>query len=126
MSDFIEPDRHTDPSKIRITLTATEYGVAVRATDGNGVHLVTAKQAEELADQLAEWTWAGVLCGGGAVLTARACESCVVVRCGGHASADELERFAAELRTVAAQARRYVPPEAGWTRKRKPQAQGAR
>ena len=95
MSDFIEPDRHTDLSKIRITLTATEYGVAVRATDGNGVHLVTARQAEELADQLAEWVWAGVLCGGGAVLTARACESCVVVRGGAVRRARECGRVGA-------------------------------
>lgn len=109
-----------------ITIDASQLGVKVRTVDGSGTCLLTTRQAEELAEQLAEWTWAGVLCGGGAVLTTRACESCVVVQCSGHASADELERFAAELRKVAAQARRYVPPEAGWAKKKKPQAQGAR
>lgn len=109
-----------------ITIDAGTLGVRVRTVDGSGTCLLTTKQAEELAELLAEWAWAGVLCGGGAVLTARACESCVVVRCGGHASAEELERFAAELRKVAAQARRYAPPEAGWTKRKKPQSQGAR
>ncbi len=109
-----------------ITIDASTLGVKVRTVDGSGTCLLTTRQAEELAELLAEWIWAGVLCGGGATLTARACESCVVVRCGGHASAEELERFGVELKAVAAQARRYVPPEAGWSKKRKPQAQGAR
>ena len=108
-----------------ITIDATPLGVRVRTVDGSGACLLTTRQAEELADLVREWTWAGVLCGGGAVLTAKACESCVVVRCSGHASAEELERFAVELVTAAAQARRYVPPETGWN-KRKQRAQVAR
>ncbi len=108
-----------------LLIDASPFGVRVRTTDGSGVTLLTTRQAEELADLVREWTWAGVLCGGGSVLTAKTCESCVVVRCSGHASADELERFASELAAVAAQARRYVPPETGWG-KRKQRAQGAR
>ncbi len=108
-----------------ITIDASPLGVRVRTTDGSGVTLLTTRQAEELAELVREWTWAGVMCGGGAVLTAKACESCVVVRCSGHASAEELERFAAELVATAAQARRYVPPETGWG-KRKQRTQGAR
>ena len=107
-----------------ITIDASSLGVRVRTVDGSGVTLLTTRQAEELADLVREWTWAGVLCGGGAVLTAKACESCVVVRCSGHASADELDRFAVELVAVAAQARRYVPPETGWGKRKR--AQGAR
>ena len=109
-----------------ITIDASSLGVRVRTVDGSGTCLLTTRQAEELADLIAEWTRAGVLCGGGAVLTARACESCVVVRCSGHASAEELEHFAVVLRATAAQARRYVTPEAGWTKRKKPQTQGAR
>jgi hypothetical protein len=108
-----------------ITIDASPLGVRVRTVDGSGACLLTTMQAEELADLVREWTWAGVLCGGGSVLTVKACESCVVVRCSGHASAEELERFAAELTAVAAQARRYVPPETGWGKK-KQRAQGAR
>jgi len=108
-----------------ITIDATTLGVRVRTTDGSGTCLLTTCQAEELADLVREWTWGGVLCGGGAVLTAKACESCVVVRCSGHASADELERFASELVATAAQARRNVPPETGWNKK-KARTQGAR
>lgn len=108
-----------------IAIDASSLGVRVRTINRSGVTLLTTRQAEELADLVREWTWGGVLCGGGAVLTARACESCVVVRCSGWASAEELERFAAELVAVAAQARRYVPPETGWGKK-KQRAQGAR
>ena len=108
-----------------LLVDASPLGVRVRTVDGSGACLLTTKQAEELADLVRDWTWAGVLCGGGAVLTAQACESCVVVRCSGHASAEELERFASELVAVAAQARRYVPPETGWGKK-KSRAQGAR
>ena len=108
-----------------ITIDASPLGVRVRTVNRSGVTLLTTKQAEELADLVREWTWAGVLCGGGAVLTATACESCVVVRCSGHASADELERFASELVAAAAQARRYVQPETGWGNK-KSRTQGAR
>jgi hypothetical protein len=108
-----------------ITIDASPLGVRVRTVDGSGVTLLTTRQAEELADLVREWTWGGVLCGGGAVLTARVYESCVVVRCSGNASAEELERFAGELVATAAQARRYVPPETGWN-KRKHRTQGAR
>lgn len=108
-----------------LLIDASPLGVRVRTVDGSGVVLLTTRQAEELADLVREWTWAGVLCGGGAVLIAKACESCVVVRCSGWASAEELERFAVELVATAAQARRYVPPETGWN-KRKQRAQGAR
>lgn len=108
-----------------LLIDANSLGVRVRTVDGSGATLLTSRQAEELADLVREWTWGGVLCGGGAVLTARACESCVVVRCSGHASAEELERFAVELVATAAQARRYVPPETGLVKK-KHRAQGAR
>lgn len=108
-----------------LLIDASPLGVRVRTVDGSGTCLLTTKQAKELAELVREWTWAGVLYGGGSVLTARACESCVVVRCSGHASAEELERFAVELVATAAQARRYVPPETGWGKK-KQRAQGAR
>ena len=121
MSDT-DPDGRSDPDAIIVTVTAG--GVAVRTAERCGVQLVTAKQAVVLACRLRDATWGGVFAGGGAALSARPLESCVVVRCAGFASAAECEAFAAELERVAVLAGRWVKPDLtpfGSKRKHKPE-----
>ena len=118
------PDDRTDPDAIRISVTVTAGGVAVRTSEKGGVHLVTAKQAVVLACRLRDVAWGGVFAGGGAVLSARVLESCVIVRCAGFASASECEAFAAELERVAAVAGKWVKPELDRWGKRKHKPEG--
>jgi hypothetical protein len=102
------------------------WGVEVRSGRGDS-ELVTAAEAEEFAERVAAMAMTAVGVGG-ARLTARACETCVVVSCRGAASGDELERFAAALLAAAEMAGRYVAPEsvqAKRSKARKLQRQGA-
>lgn len=106
----------------------TAGGVAVRTSERGGVHLVTAKQAVVLAGLVRDaGRWMAGPRIGGANLSARVIESCVVVRCAGFASAAECEAFAAELERVAVAAGKWVKPELtpfGSKRKHKPEGVG--
>jgi len=102
----------------------TAGGVAVRTTEKGGVHLVTAKQAAVLAGLVRDVAWGGVFAGGGAALSARVLESCVIVRCAWFASAGECEAFAAELERAAAAAGKWVKPELDRWGKRKHKPEG--
>jgi len=119
------PDDRTDPDAIRITVTVTAGGVAVRTTEKGGVHLVTAKQAAVLAGLVRDagrWMVGPRI--GGAKLSARVLDSCVIVRCAGFASAAECEAFAGELERVAGLAMRWVKPELDRWGKRKHKPEG--
>ncbi len=103
----------------------TAGGVAVRTSERGGVHLVTAKQAVVLAGLVRDagrWMVGPRI--GGAVLSARPLESCVIVRCAGFASAVECEAFAAELERVAAMAGKWVKPDLDRWGKRKHKPEG--
>ena len=102
----------------------TAGGVAVRTSERGGVHLVTAKQAVVLACRLRDVAWGGVFAGGGAKLSARPLESCVIVRCAGFASASECEAFAAELERAAVLAGKWVKPDLDRWGKRKHKPEG--
>jgi hypothetical protein len=109
MRGDIIPGKDCDPRQHHLTVRVTWRGAEVRTGRSGGVELVTAVEAARFAEDVLQVAWCQGN-GGGAELTARPLESCVVVTCSGYASGEELEEFARALEAAADLASRWVDP----------------